>query len=233
MKLSDITQEIKEVAAVLVQKGWAERNAGNFSYRLEDIPNNPNPIKLDIIQPIIPEVVPTFVLTLSISNSNSKFRDIAKDPRSFCGILNIENDNRTYYSADTNAKPSSEAPTHIEIHQYLLENEPIIKAVLHTHPTHLIAFTHKYSKLTKEELFSLLEKTMPEVSMYIPNKVGLVQLLPPGSEELAVATLEELQHHDLIIWKHHGCIAVSDTLWEACDMIDILDKAAQIVLLSG
>jgi rhamnulose-1-phosphate aldolase len=234
MKLTEITQEIKEIAAFLVQKGWAERNAGNFSYRLdEDIPDSIEPIRHDIIMPVVPEIKNVQTFSISISNANSKFRDISIDVRKHCGILKVENENQTFYSQNDNQKPSSEANTHIEIHRYLIENHRAKRAVLHTHPTYLIALTHRYDSLCKDALNDLLGGTMPEVDIYIPRKTGMVDLLPPGSDELADATIKEFYNHDIVIWKKHGCIAVAETLWEAVDMIDILDKAAQIVLLGA
>jgi ribulose-5-phosphate 4-epimerase/fuculose-1-phosphate aldolase len=108
MKLTDITTEIKEVAAFLVQKGWADGSAGNISYRLDDdVPNDPNPIKQDIIQPVLPRFSPVSSLTLSISNANAKFRDLAINPRQHCGILKVEDDSFTYFSPDSDSKPSS------------------------------------------------------------------------------------------------------------------------------
>ena len=200
MNKTDIYNEIKEIAQFIQNKGWAERNAGNVSFRLDFEPN------FEII----------------ISKSGSCFRDIVKHPENNC----CEIKHQTPHTQN----PSSEFPTHLLIHSL---NKQGIRAIVHTHPTHLIAFSHKYTDYTKEQINTLLNTIMPEVSMYIPNGIGVVELFPPGSNELAEATKEEFKHHDIVIWKKHGCIAISDTLWGATDLIDIVDKAAYISLLAG
>ena len=195
-----INNEIKEIAQFIQSKGWAERNAGNISYRLDFEPN----------------------FEILISKSGACFRDMAKQAEANCCKIQ--------HMLPHTQNPSSELPTHLLIHKL---NKPGIRAIVHTHPTHLIAFSHKYSTYSKEMINALLSSIMPEVSMYIPSGIGVVELYPPGSHELAKATEEEFKHHDIVIWKKHGCIAISDTLWGAVDLIDIVDKAAYISLLAG
>jgi rhamnulose-1-phosphate aldolase len=211
--IDSIYIEIKEIALFLQSKGWAERNAGNFSYRIDHE-------------------------TILISCSGSKFRDMAIAPERHCCVVQGGCEDWRVISDDIQAEqilksPSSEIPTHLLIHQYLSKHNPHKKAVIHTHPTHLIAFSHKYYDFPKDEQNRILRSIMPEVGMFIPAGTGFVDLLAPGSDDLATATMNELLYHDIVIWKKHGCIAVADTLWNAVDMIDITDKAAYIALLAG
>jgi rhamnulose-1-phosphate aldolase len=231
----DVFREIQEIAAFLVHKGWAERNAGNYSYRLDEedfkrlvevVPEYRYRVYLDVEF----ECLGGFYALL-VSVGNSRFRDVAKDPLAYCGIVLYENGRFSFISTHESVKPTSELVSHLMIHQYLAENNPNKKAVLHSHPTYLIAFSHRYYGFTKEKLNELLEEIMPEVGFYIPKRTGFVELITPGSGELAQATLKELADHDVVVWKKHGCLAVAETLWDAFDMMDILDKAAQIRLL--
>ena len=232
----DVFQEIQEIAAFLVHKGWAERNAGNYSYRLDEgdfkrlvevVPEYRYRVDLDVEF----EYLCGFEALL-LSVRNSRFRDVAKDPLANSGIVLNEGGGLSFLSTSESVKPTSELVSHLMIHQYLAVNNPNKKAILHSHPTYLIAFSHRYYDFTKEKLNELLEEIMPEVGFYIPKRTGFVELIAPGSSELALATLKELTDHDVVVWKKHGCLAVAETLWDAVDMMDILDKAAQIRLLA-
>ena len=242
----DVFQEIQEITAFLVHKGWAERNAGNYSYRLDEegfkrlIDSTPEyryRVYLDVDLEALDTQGGFYALLISLGNS--RFRDVAKDPLACSGIVLYEssgdfqspNGRFSFISTHESVKPSSELVSHLMIHQYLAGNNPDKKAVLHSHPTYLIAYSHRYYGLTKEKLNELLEEIMPEVGFYIPKRTGFVELIAPGSSELALATLKELANHDVVVWKKHGCLAVAETLWDAVDMMDILDKAAQIRLL--
>ena len=225
--------EIQEVAQFLVNKGWVERNAGNFSMRIEDHSElGAGSWELGVQLPTPHSQLPTHInLTCLITHTGSKFRDIIKSPRENLGIIMCDNGNITYHTAIKEAAPSSEYISHLLIHDFLEKNKPEKKVILHVHPTHLIALSHKYETSTKDEMNLLLQNALPEVSMFIPEKIGLVPLHPPGSLELAEATLKELVKHNIVLWQKHGCIVVAENVWEAYDNIDILDKAAYIQLI--
>ena len=204
----DINTELKQIAQFLCQKGWAERNAGNFSYRTDE--------------------------SIIISDTGSKFRDIAQNPTEF--YSDIKTDFSNIYlllSSDHNTThmPSSELASHYLLHKYLKEHRPQNRAIIHTHPTYLIAFSHKFYDFSDSEITMMLSETIPEVNMYIPNGLGCVESMPAGSEQLAEATYKKIQYHDVILWKKHGCLATAETFWDAIDLIDIMDKAAYISLL--
>jgi rhamnulose-1-phosphate aldolase len=205
MQKIDLFYEIAEISAFLQQKGWAERNAGNLSYRLDD--------------------------SILITETGAKFRDIAKNPKKYIVEMSMY-DAKHFDKEKSELQPSSELPSHLMIHEYLAVQFPEQKAILHTHPTHLIAFTHKYYDESDEVLYARLARTMPEVGLYIPRSIGFVEAAAPGSNELAITTLEKFVNHDIVIWKAHGVIGVASTLWAIVDMIDIIDKAAYISLLS-
>jgi rhamnulose-1-phosphate aldolase len=201
----ELFNEVKEISAFLQHKGWAERNAGNLSFRMDD--------------------------SILITETGAKFRDVAKNVERY--IVEMSTFDAKHFDREKSTlQPSSELPSHLMIHEYLAVQFPEQKAILHTHPTHLIAFTHKFYDETDDQLYDRLACTMPEVRLYIPRGIGFVESAPPGSHKLAFATLEKFVNHDIVIWKAHGVIGVAPTLWEIVDMIDIIDKAAYISLLS-
>ena len=240
MKRNDVFKEIQEVAAFLVNKGWAERNAGNFSHRLDAevintlfkvIPEFRHRICLEI--DLEQHNIKGNIDPILISVADCKFRDIVNDPLSHCGIVLYEDNKLIFLSCQDNIMPTSELPSHLSIHQFLSANNPTKSSVLHTHPTYLLALSHKFYGYSKEKLNGLLESIMPEVGYYIPKQAGFVDYHTPGSNELAQATIQELTNHDVIVWKKHGCLAVAETFWGVVDMMDMLDKAAHVALLAG
>ncbi|MCL1826644.1 MAG: rhamnulose-1-phosphate aldolase [Candidatus Cloacimonetes bacterium] len=230
-QIENIYAEIQQVAEAMLHKGWAERNAGNFSLRIDpDLAATlPEFTETKTIYDKKDKDLANEHISLLISHSGAKCRDIAKNATQQCGLLESKGGKLTYLSHAA-ADPSSEFLCHLAIHRYISHTNPQIKVVLHTHPTHLIAFSHKYQHLAKYKMNKFLTGIMPELNVFIPKDIGTVKFLPPGSLELAKETIGELKEHDIVIWQKHGCLAVAETLWDAFDLIDIADKAAQIAL---
>ena len=235
--------ELMEVAQCLVNKGWVERNSGNFSLRVDEVEMEMFPVKKEL-----PSSCPTHEacgvgggrggalwrmtnenkITFLITHTGSKFRDIAKSALVNLGVLKYDDGILLHHATKEGASPSSEFISHLLIHDFLAKNKPEKKIILHVHPTHLIALSHKYEGHSKNDINILLQNKLPEVKMIIPQGIGLVPLLPPGSIDLAEATINELAEHDIVLWAKHGCLVVAEDIWEAYDMVDILDKAAEI-----
>jgi len=224
--------EINEVAQLLVNKGWAEKNAGNFSIRLTDFTKGSlPPFHNSIILPFPYKKKLKDNISFLVSSTGAKFRDIAKSTQENYVILEYRDGEVRYSFNEKEAMPSSEYATHLLIHNYLQDNKPEKQVILHTHPTHLIAYSHKYDHYSKTQINDLLERMIPEIVNILPRGIGVVEFRQSGSPELAEATLKEFVNHDIILWKKHGCVAVANTLWDAFDLIDIVDKAAHIALL--
>jgi rhamnulose-1-phosphate aldolase len=105
------------------------------------------------------------------------------------------------------------------------------KVFLHTHPTHLIALSHFKEYLTEDKLNRLLFATHPEVGILLPEGIGFAPFCCPGSEELADATVSIAKEHRVILWEKHGCAAIADNPAEAFDLLDLVNKAAQIFFI--
>ena len=64
--------------------------------------------------------------------------------------------------------------------------------------------------------------------MVVPQGLGIVPYEAPGTIELAHATLQQLDQHQVICWLKHGVLAVGEDVVECFDAIDTLSKSAQI-----
>ncbi|HAN41471.1 MAG TPA: hypothetical protein DCQ12_06125, partial [Candidatus Cloacimonas sp.] len=53
---------------------------------------------------------------------------------------------------------------------------------------------------------------------------------PPGSEALAAASISGLQDEKALIWSKHGLLTFGSTLDAAFDYMEVLVKAAKILL---
>lgn len=80
-------------------------------------------------------------------------RDLARDPMANGSVIRILDDCATYVIiADQPVNPTSELPSHLSVHNYLIAKGSNYKASLHTHPIELIAMTHNKKFMEKTML---------------------------------------------------------------------------------
>ena len=119
-------------------------------------------------------------------------------------------------------KPSGE----LHMHWLLLKDAATTKAVLHVHPTHVVAAMHAGFQLDE------IVKDFPEIYRY--TKVGPnVPALPATSKELGDETFVALNGYDIVGQKSHGVCAIAADPWSAYEHIERLDHICEIVLKSG
>ena len=71
---------------------------------------------------------------------------------------------------------------------------------------------------------------IPETKAFCPLGLGIVPYTLPGSNELAEATLKELEEYDVVMWEKHGVFAKGKDVMDAFDQIDVLSKSAKIYI---
>lgn len=236
-ELTKLLGEIAEVAAYFWQRAWAERNGGNISVNVSRYFADPTgdlsgyPFhRADIRYPRLAGAA------FFITGTGKRMRDMARQPEGNGCILKIADDLQGYHviwggAADPSVRPTSEFPSHLAIHDFLLRKNPSWKVILHTHPTHLIALTHTLDRNREERFNRILWSMHPEMKVFVPRGVGIVPYRLPGSEAIARATVRKLEHHRVVMWEKHGILATGEDLLETFDVIDMLNKAAEIYLL--
>jgi len=132
--------------------------------------------------------------------------------------------------ADAPVRPTSELPSHLSVHNYLIGKGSPYKASLHTHPIELIALTHGKKFLEKDVATNLLWSMIPETKAFCPRGLGIIPYQLPGSVEMAEATIQELADYDVVMWEKHGVFAVDCDIMQAFDQVDVLNKSAQIYI---
>jgi ribulose-5-phosphate 4-epimerase/fuculose-1-phosphate aldolase len=134
-------------------------------------------------------------------------------------------------------KPSGELDMHYGLQRFASST----RAVLHVHPTHVIAAMYAGWDLQK------LSAQFPEISRY--TKVAKnIPILPATSKELGEATYfalcegspklflsspEDCVVYDIVGQENHGICAVAGDPWSAYEHVERLDHVCEIVLKSG
>ena len=156
-------------------------------------------------------------------------RDLARWPMSNGAVIRILDDCASYVIiADEPVLPTSELPSHLSVHNYLISKGSPYKASLHTHPSELIAMSHCRKFLEKDVATNLLWSMIPETKAFCPKGLGIIPYELPGSVKLAEATINELDDYDVVMWEKHGVFAVDKDVMQAFDQVDVLNKSALI-----
>ena len=136
------------------------------------------------------------------------------------------------YELPQGSNPSGE----LDMHMKLQRHARWTRAVVHLHPTNIIAAMYAGWDLQH------IANDFPEVSRY--TKVGpSVPVLPVTSQVLAEATYDAMTQHkstgtnivkyDIVGQAAHGVCSVGANPWDAYEHIERLEHICEIVLRSG
>ena len=218
-ELSKEVYKVAEVAGYLWQKGWAERNGGNITVNVTEYVDDE--IKA---MPAISDVMPIGVTLPNLKGcyfyckgTNMRMRDLARWPMDNGSIIRILDDCASYVIiADNPVKPTSELPSHLSVHNYLLAKGSPYRASLHTHPIELVALTHSQKYMEKDVATRMLWSMIPETKAFCPRGLGMVPYLMPSGVELAEATIKAIDDdYDVVMWEKHGVFAVDTDIKSA------------------
>lgn len=224
---------VAEVAGYLWIKGWAERNGGNITLNVTEFADDEiramkpisDPLPIGLKLPLIKGMY------FYCKGTNKRMRDLARWPMKHGSIIRVCDDCEHYeIIADEPVKPTSEICSHLSFHNRFQERQDGYKAVVHTHPTELVAMSHNPKYLEKDVATRILWSMIPETRAFCPRGLGIARYKIPGSAELAEATLQQLDEYDVVLWEKHGVVSVSQDVGEAFDMIDTLVKSCQIYI---
>ena len=198
--------KVAEVAGYLWQKGWAERNGGNITVNIteyvdDEIRQMPAISEVKQIGVTLPHLKGCYFYC---KGTNMRMRDLARWPMDNGSVIRILDDCASYVIiADKPVQPTSEVPSHLSVHNYLISIGSPYKASVHTHP---------------------------ETKAFCPRGLGMIPYQLPSSVELADATIKELADYDVVMWEKHGIFAVDCDVMAAFDQIDVLNKSALIYI---
>ena len=232
--LRHVVEQVAEVAGYLWQKGWAERNGGNITVNITD--------HVDDAMRLLPAIGPVHPIGTVLPHlkgcyffckgTNKRMRDLARHPMDNGSVIRILDDCASYVIiADHEVMPTSELPSHLGVHDYLIAKGSPYKASLHTHPIELVAMTHTAHFMEKDVATRLLWSMIPETKAFCPRGLGMVPYMLPSSVELGEATIKAIDSdYDVVMWEKHGVFAVDTDIMSAFDQVDVLNKSAQIYI---
>jgi len=224
----DLLQQTINTAHDLWLRGWAERNAGNISVHLTETQLGPrfaeNTDWCDA-GVAVPDLAGQHFL---FTGSGQHMRNVERDPQGTLGVIELDEKGsryRTVWGFSRGCVPASELPAHLRIHA----TRKADRAVVHTHPTNIIALTCILD-LDAASLTRLLWEMHPECLVVFPDGCGFIEFEIPGGDELARATAKALKTRRMTVWQHHGIVAAGPELDTAFGLIDTAEKAAEIYL---
>jgi rhamnulose-1-phosphate aldolase len=232
-----VIRETAEIAGFLWQRGWAERNAGNISVNITDVWQGNitefSSSPLFNLNLAFPQLAGNYFL---VTGTGKRMRDLSRKPLKNMLVFRMNEDGNAYTilaqkDSDVDFMPTSELPTHLQIHQMIASRGTAEKVIMHTHATELISLTQSKELCNQDVLNNLLWSMHPETIMFVPKGIGFVPYQLPGSNEIAIETVNKLQNHDVAVWEKHGVFAIGPSVAETFDLIDILTKSAGIYFL--
>ncbi|HSG68607.1 MAG TPA: rhamnulose-1-phosphate aldolase [Bacteroidales bacterium] len=237
--LKDVIFEVAEIAEYLWQRGWAERNAGNISVNVTKLIDNGVSTLTGFPSFDLPVAYPGLGgMYFFVSGTGKRMRDLAREPLKNAMIIKMNELGTAYQIISrekdmvTNFKPTSELPTHLGIHLMINNRGTKEKVVIHTHANELVALTQIKKYCDQERLNKLLWGMHPETVVFIPDGVGFVPYVTPGTQQIAAETIMALEKHQVALWEKHGVFAIGETVFDTFDLIDILVKSAKIYFMA-
>ena len=116
-------EKVAEVAGYLWPKGWAERNGGNITVNVTDFIDDAMRALPAISEPRpIGQTLPHLAgCWFYCKGTGRRMRDLARDPMANGSIIRIlPGCDRYEIVADAPVAPTSELPSHLAVHNYLL-----------------------------------------------------------------------------------------------------------------
>ncbi len=230
-------KEMKDTTANMYRLGWDERNGGNISYLLDE-----NEVKeyLDITKVI--REIPTGFMAESligkifiVTGTGRYFKNVAEDPENNLGIVRIKEDGTTaqlLWGFADGGKFTSEFPAHMMSHMARLKVDPENRVVMHTHPTYSLAMTYVHD-LDEAKFTHTLWEMCTECIVVFPDGVGVLPWMLCGNNTIGEATVEKMEEFRVVFWSLHGVYGAGKTMDEAFGLVETVEKAAQIYMLTA
>lgn len=230
-------REMVRTTANMYRLGLDERNGGNISWMLDEA------IVSQYIS--IERVIRTIPLGFSakslvgkiliVTGTGKYFKNVELDPENNLGIVRIAEDGETaqlLWGFRDGGKFTSEFPAHLMSHMARLTVDPENRVVMHCHPTNTLAMNFVHP-LEEKAVTHTLWQMCTECIVVFPDGVGVLPWMLCGTNAIGEATAEKMKEFRLVIWGMHGIYGVGRTMDEAFGLIETVEKAAQIYMLTA
>lgn len=230
-------EEMKKMTANMYRLGWDERNGGNISWMLNEaeVAEYLDPTAVIRTIPIGFEAKALVGKIFIVTGTGKYFKNVTDDPESNLGIFKIAEDGCTaelLWGYKDGGKFTSELPAHLMSHMARLSVDPENRVIMHTHPTYTLAMNYVHELDEKKFTHSLWEMCT-ECIVVFPDGVGVLPWMLCGTNSIGEATAEKMKEFRLVVWGMHGIYGAGKTLDETFGLIETVEKAAQIYMLTA
>lgn len=230
-------KEMCDAAANMYRLGWDERNGGNISVMLDEAQAGEY-LDLGNVLRTIPtgfEAKPLAGKLFLVTGTGKYFKNVKGDPETNLGIIRIGRDGKTaelLWGYKDGGRFTSELPAHLMSHMSRLSVDPENRIIMHSHPTYTLAMNYVH-ELDEKKLTHTLWEMCTECIVVFPDGIGVLPWMPCGTNEIGVATAEKMKEYRLVVWGMHGIYGAGKTMDEAFGLIETVEKAAQIYMLTA
>ncbi len=239
---NEIAYQLGQVGLRLAEIDAAEGAAGNLSVCLR-VPQDVSAFFPQIEAIELPYSAPELAgMMLIVSGSGRRLRDIADAPLANLACILVERGGRHGKLLTSSQRQfqrvTSEFNSHLGVHADRMRGTEVsLHAVLHAQPIYLTHLSH-FSEYQEERMLNRrLLRWQPETIANMPEGIGILPFLMPGSAQLVVETKLALRNHQIVVWVRHGVMARADeSILHALDLIEYAETAAHyetLHLLAG
>ena len=234
IKEAKFFKQFCDTAANMYRLGWDERNGGNISLLIdEDMGQYFNKVLRTI--PIPFDATELIGKCFMVTGTGKYFKNVKEDPEENVGIFRIGKDGKTaelLWGYSDGGKFTSELPAHLMSHIARLKVDPKNRVVMHCHPTNLLAMTYVH-ELNTDKFTHTLWQMSTECIVVFPDGVEVLPWMLCGTNEIGEATAEKMKSARVVVWAMHGIYGAGKTLDETFGLIETVEKAAQIYMLTA
>ena len=237
-ELDDLLTMMGEAGRHLADIEASEGAAGNISVciRWPMEPRSRFPVVGEIVLPQpVPELAGAAFL---VTGSGRRLREIIDEPAASiaCIVVNETGQTGKLYTSYQRRfeRVTSEFNSHLAVHyDQICATDTNFHAVIHAQPVHLTYLSHIPRYTDEQYLNTHLLRWQPETIVNLPEGIGFIPFLIPGSPQLMAANVESLRTHRIVIWAKHGVMARSDvSVKRAADRVEYAETAARYEYLN-
>ena len=230
-------EEMRKTTANMYRLGWDERNGGNISYMLEE-KEVAEYLDLNNVIRTLPlgfDATPIIGKIFIVTGAGKYFKNADIDPETNLGIVRIARDGQTaelLWGYKDGGRFTSEFPAHLMSHMARLSVDSENRVVMHCHPTHTLAMNFVHELDDKKFTHSLWEMCTECIAVF-PEGVGVLPWMLCGTNSIGEATAAKMKQFRIVIWGMHGLYGAGKTMDETFGLIETVEKAAQIYMLTA
>lgn len=230
--IDELLGSIGEAGSCLNHIAACEGAAGNISlfvdWPLEFRTHFPLSEAIELPQ-FVPELAGKSII---VTGSGRRLRDIQGDPLANLGIVVIAADGQ---SASLHTSPrrlfsriTSEFNSHLAVHaDQVGRTGTNFQALIHAQPHHLVYLSHIPAYRDQNFMNKQLLRWEPETIVQLPEGIGVLPFILPGSPALMEASVIHLRTHQLVLWSKHGILVRSNvSITHAADLVEYVETAA-------